>query len=55
MDQELVSRIAATAKSDLQLPDEQLPQLIETAYVLRTKYKGKKVFPEGFPGKTLEI
>lgn len=27
----------------LELPDEQLPQLIETAYVLRTKYKGKKV------------
>ena len=25
MDQELVSRIAATAKSNLQLPDEQLP------------------------------
>ena len=25
MDQELVSRIAAPAKSDLQLPDEQLP------------------------------
>ena len=27
MDQELVSRIAATAKSDLQLPDEQLPTI----------------------------
>lgn len=27
----------------LELPDEQLPQLIETAYELRTKYKGKKV------------
>ncbi len=26
----------------LELPDEQLPQLIETAYVLRTKYKGGK-------------
>ncbi len=26
----------------LELPDEQLPQLIETAYVLRTKYTREK-------------
>ena len=48
MDQELVSRIAATAKSDLQLPDEQLPTIeryVKRAISRILVFCGREDFP----------
>ena len=47
-DQELVSRIAATAKSDLQLPDEQLPTIeryVKRAISRILVFCGREDFP----------
>ena len=48
MDQELVSRIAATAKSDLQRPDEQLPTIeryVKRAISRILVFCGREDFP----------
>ena len=48
MDQELVSRIAATAKSDLQLPDEPLPTIeryVKRAISRILVFCGREDFP----------
>lgn len=48
MDQELVSRIAATAKSDLALPDEQLPTIeryVKRAISRILVFCGREDFP----------